>query len=63
MILKQKNYWILFILDKNYNKVGHIKGLALVEKDKVIISNSGDLYELPIYTLNDLLKQAEEYLK
>ena len=52
-----------YILDKNYNKVGHIKGLAILEEDKVIISNNGDLYSLPIYTLNDLLKQAEEYLK
>ncbi len=52
-----------YILDKDYNKVGHIKGLAIVDKDKVIISNNGDLYSLPIYTLSDLLKQAEEYLK
>ena len=52
-----------YILDKDYNKVGHIKGLYEVEKDKVIISNNGTYYSLPIYTLNDLLKQAEEYLK
>ena len=52
-----------YILDSNYNKVGHIKGLAILEKDKVIISNDGDLYSLPIYTLNDLLKQAEDYFK
>jgi hypothetical protein len=52
-----------YILDKNYNKVGHIKGLYEVEKDKVIISNNGTYYSLPIYTLSDLLKQAEEYLK
>ena len=52
-----------YILDKNYNKVGHIRGLIEVEKDKVIISNSGTYYSLPIYTLDDLLKQAEDYLK
>lgn len=52
-----------YILDKNYNKVGHIRGLTLVEKDTVIVSNSGTYYSLPIYTLNDLLKQAEDYLK
>ena len=52
-----------YILDKNYNKVGHIRGLVEVDKDKVIISNSGTYYQLPIYTLSDLLKQAEEYLK
>ena len=52
-----------YILDKNYNKVGHIRGLVEVDKDKVIISNSGTYYQLPIYTLDDLLKMAEEYLK
>ena len=52
-----------YILDKDYNKVGHIKGLAILEKDKVIISNNGDLYSLPIYTLNDLLNQAKIYLE
>ena len=52
-----------YILDKNYNKVGYIRGLTEVEKDKVIISNNGTYYSLPIYTLSDLLKQAEEYLK
>ena len=52
-----------YILDKNYNKVGHIKGLAKLDKDKVIISTSSKYYSLPIYTLNDLLKEAEKYLK
>jgi len=52
-----------YILDSNYNKVGHIKGLAKLEKDRVIISSSSKYYSLPIYTLNDLLKEAEKYLK
>ena len=37
--------------------------LTELEKDKVIVSNNGTYYSLPIYTLSDLLKQAEEYLK
>ena len=54
-----------YILDKNYNKVGHIKGLAKLDSknNKVIISNSNKYYSLSIYTLNDLLKKAKEYLK
>lgn len=52
-----------YIIDSNYNKVGHIKGLAKLEKDKVIISSGSKYYSLPIYTLNDLLKEAEKYLK
>ena len=52
-----------YILDKNYNKVGHIKGLRKVDKDKVIISNESKLYSIKIYTLNDLLKEAKKYLK
>ena len=52
-----------YILDKDYNKVGHIRGLIEVDKDKVVVSNSGTYYQLPIYTLEDLLKQAEDYLK
>ena len=52
-----------YILDRNYNKVGHIRGLVEVDKDKVIISNNGTYYSLPIYTLYDLLKQASDYLK
>ena len=52
-----------YILDSNYNKVGHIKGLAKLDKDKVIIRNGDKYYSLPIYTLEDLLKMAEEYLK
>jgi hypothetical protein len=52
-----------YILDKNYNKVGHIRGLTEVENDKVIITNEGTYYSLPIYTLNDLLKMAKDYLE
>ena len=52
-----------YILDKNYEKVGHIKGLAKLDKDKVIVSNSSKYYSIKIYTLNDLLNEAKEYLK
>ena len=52
-----------YILDKNYNKVGHIKGLAKLEKNKVIISNSDNYYSIKIYKLDELLKEAKEYLK
>ncbi|MBR3660878.1 MAG: toll/interleukin-1 receptor domain-containing protein [Bacilli bacterium] len=52
-----------YILDKNYNKVGHIKGLAKLEKDKVIIKNNNDYYSLKIYELKDILKEAKQYLK
>ena len=52
-----------YILDKNYNKVGHIKGLRKLDNDKVIISNNGKFYSVKIYNLNELLKEAKEYLK
>ena len=52
-----------YILDKNYNKVGHIKSLISVDKDKVIIKNSDNYYKIKIYTLDDILKEAKEYLK
>ena len=52
-----------YILDKNYNKVGHIKGLRKLDNDKVIISNNGKFYSVKIYSLSDLLKEAKEYLK
>ena len=52
-----------YILDKNYNKVGHIKGLRKLDKDRVVISNNGKLYSVKIYNLNELLKEAKEYLK
>ncbi len=52
-----------YILDKNYNKVGHIKGLRKLDNDKVIISNNGKFYSVKIYNLNELLNEAKEYLK
>ena len=52
-----------YILDNNYNKVGHVKSLVKVEKDKLIISNESKYYSVKIYSLNDLLKEAKEYLK
>ena len=52
-----------YILDENYNKVGHIKGLAKLEKEKVIILNNDDYYSIKIYNLNEILNEAKEYLK
>ena len=52
-----------YILDKNYQKIGHIKSLCKLEKDKVIIKYNSNYYSLPIYTLDDILKEAKEYLK
>ena len=52
-----------YILDKDYNKVGHIQGLCKLEKDKVYILHNSKYYSLNIYTLDDLLKEAKEYLK
>ncbi|MBQ9023938.1 MAG: toll/interleukin-1 receptor domain-containing protein [Bacilli bacterium] len=54
-----------YILNKDYQKVGHIKGLAKLDKknNKVIISYNSKYYSLPIYTLNDLLNNAKDYLK
>ena len=52
-----------YILDKDYNKVGHIKGLYKVEKDKVIIGEGDNYYSLKIYTLDDLKSEAKKYLE
>ena len=52
-----------YIIDKDYNKVGHIQGLYEVRNDKVIVTHNSKYYSLPIYTLDDLLKQAKDYLK
>ena len=52
-----------YILDENYNKVGHISGLRKLEEDKVIITNSDKSYSIKIYELNELLEKAKEYLK
>ena len=55
-----------YILNKDYEKVGHIKSLVKLDekKDRVIISNNDGTYSsLPVYYLDDLLKLAKEYLK
>ena len=52
-----------YILDENYNKVGHIKGLAKLEKEKVIILNNDNYYSIKIYNLKEILNEAKEYLK
>ena len=54
-----------YILDKDYNKVGHIKSLSKLDSknNQVIVTYNGINYTLPIYTLDDLLKEAKAYLK
>ena len=52
-----------YIIDKNYNKVGHIKSLRELKEDKVIISYNSKFYSLKIYTLNDILNEAQEYIR
>ena len=53
-----------YIIDKDYNKVGHINNLNKVDKknNRVYIKDSDKSYSLPIYYLDDLLKQAKDYL-
>ena len=53
-----------YILDKDYNKVGYIKGLNKIDNknNRVIVSNNEKYYSLPIYNLKDLLKKAKDYL-
>ena len=53
-----------YIIDKDYNKVGHINNLNKVDskKNRIYIKDSDDSYSLPIYYLDDLLKEAKEYL-
>ena len=51
-----------YILDKNYNKVGHINRLTKVDKDKIIIYDDKNYYELKIYNLDELVKIAKKYL-
>ena len=51
-----------YILDKNYNKVGHIKSLVKLDNDKVIITYNNEYYSLKIYTLKDMLELAKKYL-
>ena len=54
-----------YILDKEYNKVGHIRNLNAIDNknNRVIIYDSDKYYSLPIYTLEDMLKIAKDYLK
>ena len=52
-----------YVLDNNYNKVSHISSLVKVDKDKLIISNNGKYYSVKIYSLDELLDEAKEYLK
>ena len=52
-----------YILDNNYDNVGHIKSLRKIDKDKLFISNNGSIYSIKVYTLKDILKEAENYLK
>ena len=52
-----------YILDKDYNKVGHITSLYKVDKDKVIIKKEEKYYSSKIYSLKELLEEAENYLK
>ena len=53
-----------YIIDKDFNKVGHIESMAHLDQknNKVVISNSGKYYELPIYSLDELLKEAKSFL-
>lgn len=51
-----------YILDNDFNKVGHIKGLRKLEEDKVIIANNSKFYSLKIYNLNELLNEAKELI-
>ena len=52
-----------YILDKDYEMVGHIKSLRKLEKNKVIISNNNKFYSIKIYNLNEILEEAKNYLK
>ena len=51
-----------YILDDEYNLVGHIKGLAKLENDRVIITSDKKYYSIKIYNLNELKNMAKEYL-
>ena len=53
----------VYIIDSNYNKVGRVNKLYAVDNDKLIIKTNDKLYSLNIYTLDDLLKEAKDYLK
>ena len=49
-------------MDDEYNKVGHIKGLAKLENDKVIITSDKKYYSIKIYNLKELKNMADKYL-
>jgi len=51
-----------FILSDKYELVGHINSLCKLENDKVIVEANSKYYSINIYTLNDLLKEAKDYL-
>ena len=38
-------------------------GKYVLDKDKLIISNNGKNYSVKIYSLDEMLKEAKEYLK
>ena len=52
-----------YILDEDYNKVGHLKRLYKVDKDKLTVLYNSKYKTLKIYTLDDLLNEAKKYLK
>ena len=54
-----------YIIDKEYNKVGHIKALYELDSknNKVTVNYDNKSYTMPIYSLDDLLKEAKSYLK
>lgn len=54
-----------YILNKDYQKIAKVDGLIGINKKKniIYITNSGVIYESPIYSLDDILKYAKDYLK
>ena len=51
-----------YILNSDYDKVGHIKGLCKLDNDRVIITNNKKYYSIKIYSLDELKSIAKEYL-
>ena len=52
-----------YILDTNYDKVGHIQKLHKVENDNVIIKSNDKYYSIKIYNLDEILQIAKDYLE